>query len=159
MPLHHIFLFCIGCWFSTILEASKPLNLLLCHSKMSLNNSFTNRQTACCHQNVFLSFCLCRWLEGAAVPSGVQIKGVCVGGCGEGKESHDLCAPAGGSLQHTSRFSSPAEERRSLQSGSRWPPETGSNKTSKVLRREHSLFSVFGLAEIFPSLFWCWKHP
>lgn len=45
---------------------------------------------------------------------------MCVGGGGEGEESYDLCAPAGGSLQHPTGLPPPAEERRGLQSGSRW---------------------------------------
>ena len=64
---------------------------------------------------------LCRRLEGAAASTGDQVKGVCDGGGGEGEESHDLCAPAGGSLQHTTGLLPPAKARRGLQSGSRWP--------------------------------------
>ena len=64
---------------------------------------------------------LCRRLERAAASASDQVKGVCDGGGGEGQESHDLCAPAGGSLQHTTGLLPPAKARRGLQSGSRWP--------------------------------------
>lgn len=62
-----------------------------------------------------------RRLEGAAASSGDQVKGVCDGGGGEGQESHDLCAPAGGSLQYSTGFLPPTAARCGLQSGSRWP--------------------------------------
>lgn len=39
-----------------------------------------------------------RGLEEAAASSGDQVEGVCDGGGGEGEKSHDICAPAGGSL-------------------------------------------------------------
>lgn len=52
--------------------------------------------------------------------SGDPVKGLRDGGGGEGEESHDLCAPAGGSLQHSTGLPAPAEARHSLQSGSRW---------------------------------------
>lgn len=79
-----------------------------------------------------------RWLEGAVVSSGDPVKGLRDGGGGEGEESHDLCAPAGGSLQHSTGLPAPAEARHSLQSGSRWlhwhnkqlfrsPPEHGAS--------------------------------
>ena len=51
--------------------------------------------------------------------SGDQVKGLCDGGGGEGQESHDLRAPAGGGLQHSTGLPPPAEARRGLQSGSR----------------------------------------
>lgn len=71
-------------------------------------------------QQVSASVCLIRWLEGAVVSSGDQVEGVCKRGGGEGKESYDLRAPAGGSVQLTARLRPPAEKRYSLQSGGRW---------------------------------------
>lgn len=62
-----------------------------------------------------------RRLDGAAASSGDHVEKVRDGGGGEGKEGHDLCAAARGSLQHSAGFPPPTEARRGLQSGSRWP--------------------------------------
>lgn len=55
------------------------------------------------------------------MPPGDHVEGVCDGGGGKGQESHDICAPAGGSLQHSTGAPAPTEERRSLQSGCKHP--------------------------------------
>lgn len=72
------------------------------------------------HDSLF--FCLFhrRRLEGAAASSGGQFEGVCDGGGGEGKESYDLCAPARGSLQHSTGILYSAEERCGFQPSGMW---------------------------------------
>lgn len=62
-----------------------------------------------------------RRLEGPAASSGDQVEGLCDGGGGEGEKSHDLCSPAGGSLQPAAGFPPAAEARRGLQPGGKQP--------------------------------------
>lgn len=88
-----------------------------------------------------------RRLEGATASSGDQVEGVCDGGGGEGKESHDLCGPAGGSLQHSAGFLPSTEARRGLQSGSRWPHWDDKQLLLLVLLRLQSILHLQGLCK------------
>lgn len=88
-----------------------------------------------------------RRLEGATASSGDQVEGVCDGGGGEGKESHDLCAPAGGSLQHSAGFLRSTEAWCGLQSGSRWPHWDDKLLLLLVFLRLQSILHLLGLCK------------